>query len=170
MVKTRLFRAPVRRLLFASLAVVIALFVAAMPAYAAKGGNGGGKNAAAAAPQVITVDLAHSSFMPNNPCSYDATVSWGGLKGTSSAVVRLVDSAGNVLGFSPQINSASGGGWYIFTFTFTGGAGGAARDISATGTALQSGVVAGTAVSNSMTTTCTGPVSVSWPSTFLQLS
>jgi len=173
MVNTGSFKTPARRLLFASLAVVIALFVAAMPAYAAKGGNGGGKGGHAApapAPVNVTVQLGGSSFDPSNPCAFDAQVSWGGFANGTSVFVRLLDSAGNTLAISPQISSSTGGGWYIFTFTFTGGSGGVQRDIAARGSAIVNGTEAAGPVSNTVSTTCTGPIAVSWPGTVLQLS
>jgi hypothetical protein len=159
-----------RRLAALAAICALALALGALPAGAAKptsNGNGG-KPSNPPTSSAFSMTLGPSVWVnPTNPCAFDATYTWGGLKGGGNNLsVKLYDSTGAVIANTPQVQSLPSSGDFTFIFTFTG-APGPQRGIYARGVVLSNGVeVAGTAAVSAVTqTTCGSPISVGWVQT-----
>jgi hypothetical protein len=157
----RSFTAPARRALFVSLLVVFALATVAIPATAKPGGTGGGgRGGGGTTTTSASMTLGPSEWFTTG-CSYDATYTWSGFKGTGqNLAVKLFDAV------TPQVASVPASGNFTFIFTFNG-TGGTARGIYARGVLVNSGgEVAGSAATSPIVSSgCNGTISIGWVST-----
>ena len=167
MTAIRSFTVPARRALCASLLVVVALATVAVPATAKPGGAGGAGGGGGTRGAGASMTLGSSEYFTSG-CSYDATYTWSGFKGTGqNLAVKLFDANGTPLAVTPQVASVPASGDFTFIFTFNGGTGGTAHGMYARGVLVKSGVeVPGSAaISPVVSTTCTGSISIGWVST-----
>jgi hypothetical protein len=161
MVKTRSFKAPGRRLLFASVALVLGTLVAAAPA-SAKPTHWKAAVAGPSASNQIT--MVPSVWYPDSPCTFDVEYHWIGFAGKNlTASVHLVDSTGANIA-AAQVGPVTGDGWVMFFFKF-GGTVGAPRDIYARGSLVSGGVEDPTSVVTSapLNNACGGAYGVGSP-------
>src|SRR5215470_4704196 len=103
----------VRQLVVVGVLTALALASMAAPASAAKGGHGnsGSSGGSGGTGRAATSMTFGQSEYNSSACAFDATYTWGGVKGGNlTLAVQLLDSTGAVLATTPHVVSLPGDG------------------------------------------------------------